>query len=223
MFLKVGAVYSFFYQRWKHNMKIYAFILWPGLGSGKVHALNLAARDLNVLDRARILNIIVKLSKAQGASRYSGAVLYRIFKTYARYSVSKCYRTYFMASITKVTLINYGLNQETDFTEAEKNFYNNKELYEQARKDFLIRMLNMATGRGATMLKLQDSLAKPIGKPMAPAAPAQQAPAGPQRPAPSGTRATTSGVRSGVTPTAQPAAQTPADKTTIINEEPEGF
>jgi hypothetical protein len=201
-------------------MKIYAFILWPGMGSGKIHALNLAARELNVLDRARIINIIVKLSKAQGASRYSGAVLYRIFKTYARYSISKCYRTYFSASITKVTLINYGLNQEGDFSEAEKNFYNNKQLFEQARKDFLIRMLNIATGRGAKMLKLQDGLAQPIGKPVAVAP--TQAPAGPQRQAPSGTRTAAPGVRPGAAPVVKPEAPA-GTKAPIINEEPEGF
>ena len=54
VFLKTGSIYTLYYSHWKTNLKIYAFILWGNPISPKVHALNLGAKQLTTVDRAKI-------------------------------------------------------------------------------------------------------------------------------------------------------------------------
>lgn len=157
--LALGSIYSLWYQQWKTNNKVYAFILF-GAGQ-KVHALNLGARQLNVSDRAKIVRVIVKLTKIKQSTKYNGALLYRIFKMYLPREMNKCYRTYYRQWITRSALINYGLNSEEDFSELELKFQD-KNLSAQAKNDFLVKMLNMATGRGTAMTATTSTFAKPI-------------------------------------------------------------
>ena len=176
--LATGSIYSLWYLQWKTNIKVYAFILYAGPGTNKVHALNLAARQLSPMDRAKIVRVIAKLIKVPQSSKYNGAVLYRIFKQYLPREIKKCYRTYFKQYITKAAIINYGLNRPEDMLDIETTFQN-KEMFQKARNDVLMKLVNLYTGRGVTKETLEGSFAKPIddAKPQ-PSPPTQPSDAG---------------------------------------------
>lgn len=156
--MRTAALYSIMYTNWKHNRKIYCFVLYGGANSNKIHALNLGARELGTIGRAKIANIIGRLSKVEAAKHYDGAMLYRIFKTYLPLEVSQCYRTYFKAYITQTSLINYGFNSPDSFTDLDLS-QNNKQLYEAAGRDLFIKLLNLVTGRAVKMKAVEDSMA----------------------------------------------------------------
>jgi len=159
-FMRTGALYSISYARWKTNPdRIYLFILFANPVLDKVHALNLGARQLSTLDKARIVHTIVRLSKIPTASKYSGQVLYRIFTSYLRDQIKHCYRTYFHSAITRATLFNYGLNKKEDFSDADLRVYN-PNMLQEAKRDLLVRMINMYTLRGIDVADLQANLAK---------------------------------------------------------------
>ena len=169
-FLRTGSFYHVTYSRWKTNPdRIYLFILFGNPVLNKVHALNVGARQLTTLDRARIVHTIARLSKVPTASKYTGQVLYRILLTYLKPQVSKCYRTYFHTSITRASLINYGLNKKEDFSPEDFKVYN-PQLLNEARADLLVRLINIYTMRGFDVQDLQVSLASvqakiPSGQP----------------------------------------------------------
>lgn len=156
--LRTSAIYSLNYSAWKHNRRIYAFIFYGGPNSNKVHALNLGARELGTIGRAKIANIIARLSKVPAAKQWDGATLYRIFKTYLPKEVSQCYRTYFRAYISQVSLINYGFNSPDSFTDLDLS-QNNKQLFEAAGRDLFIKLLNSFSGRGVKKKAVEDSMA----------------------------------------------------------------
>lgn len=159
-FLRTGAMYSISYARWKTNPdRIYIFVLFGNPVLDKVHALNLGARQLSTLDKARIVHTIARLSKIPTASKYSGQVLYRIFLSYLKDQVKHCYRTYFHSAITRATLFNYGLNKKEDFTDADLRVYN-PNMLQEAKRDLLVRLINAYTLRGLDVENLQASLAK---------------------------------------------------------------
>lgn len=158
MILRVGAIYSLTYTRWKHNRLIYSFILYAAPGNDKVHALNLGCRELGTIGRTKLANIISRLSKVSAAKQWDGATLYRIFRTYLPREIALSYRTYFKAHISQASLINYGFNSPDSFTELDLS-QNNKVLFEAAGKDLFIKLLNMYTGRGVQMQAVEDSLA----------------------------------------------------------------
>ena len=158
MRLRISAIYTLRYRNWKTNYRIYAFILWPGGNMTKTHLLNLGAKQLNIIERTRLLRLIVRLSKIPASNNYDGRMLYKIFKTYMKKEISKCYRTYFTNYITSAALINYGLNKEEDFTDAELNGQD-KLLYEQAQRDFQVKAMNFYSKRGYDMNAVKDSLA----------------------------------------------------------------
>lgn len=160
MLFRTGAIYSLYYSRWKQNRKIYAFVLYGGLGSTKLHALNLGAKELNVAGRIRLINVITKLAKNQGAHQWDGSILYRIFKTYLPYEIKQCYRTYFKDQIPQLALVNYGLNDKDDFDPAEL-IQTNKSLFEAANKEMFIKMFNLYSNRGVKMEAVKDSFATP--------------------------------------------------------------
>lgn len=163
-FLKTGSFYSISYTRWKTNPdRIYIFVLFGNPVANKVHALNLGARQLSTLDKARIVHTITRLSKIPSASKYSGQVLYRIFLTYLKPQVQKCYRTYFHTAISRATLFNYGLNRKEDFSPEDLKVYN-PNMLDEARRDLLVRLINMYTLRGFDVQDLQAGLAKIGGK-----------------------------------------------------------
>lgn len=156
---RIGTIVSLSYSRWKHNRKIYAFILYSGPGSTKVHALNVGSRTLSYANKAKIANVIARLSKIPAASQWDGATLYRIFKTYLPKEVAVCYRTYFHTYITHAAIINYGFNDPDSFDEWELS-QSNKALMKAAGKDLYIKLLNTYTGRGVQMKKVEDSMAQ---------------------------------------------------------------
>lgn len=158
MILKTGAIYTLRYVRWKTNFKIYAFILWPGGGMTKTHLLNLGAVQLTIIERARLVRTIIKLAKVPTATKYNGRLLYQIFKTYHRNEIKKCYRTFFTHFITQASLINYGLNSADEFSELELRGQN-KQLFDQAQKDFQIKALNLFSQRGAQMKEVEKQFA----------------------------------------------------------------
>lgn len=163
-FFRIGAIYHITYSQWKTNPdRIYIFVLFGNPVAGKIHALNLGARQLTTMDKARIVHTIVRLSKSPAASKFSGDVLYRIFLTYLKPQIAKCYRTYFHQYVTRASLINYGLNKKEDMSPEDLKVYN-PQMYLEAKKDFLVRMINMYTMRGFEVTDLQNSLAKIQGR-----------------------------------------------------------
>jgi len=158
MILKTGAIYSLRYVRWKTNYRIYAFIMFPGGGSTKTHLLNIGAKQLNILDRAKIVRVIVQLSKIPNSNKYNGRLLYKIFKSYLPREIKKCYRTFFTNYITQASLINYGLNKSEDFTELELSSQS-KELFEQAQKDFQVKAMNLYSKRGVKLNEVKKTMA----------------------------------------------------------------
>ena len=156
---RTAALYSITYSRWKNNRTIYCFVLYGGPNSQKVHALNIGARSLTVGHKAKLANIIAKLSKVPAARQWDGAMLYRIFKTYLPKEVALCYRTYFHTYITHAAVINYGFNDPNSFEEWELS-QSNKELFKAAGRDLYIKLLNMYTGRGVKMKTVEDSFAQ---------------------------------------------------------------
>ena len=161
MLFRTGAIYSLYYSSWRHNRKIYYFMLYGGAGSQKTHGLNLAARELGTVGRVKVANVIARLSKVPAARQWDGAMLYRIFKTYLPAEVAICYRTYFHNAITQAAVINYGLNDPKEFSDLEMS-QNNKALYDAAGRDLFVKLLNFGTGRGVKMKAVEDSFAKPI-------------------------------------------------------------
>lgn len=158
MILKIGSIYSLRYTRWITNYKIYAFVLWPGGGDTKTHLLNIGAKQLNIMERTKLVRIIVQISKTPNANKLNGRVLYKIFKTYAPREISKCYRTFFTNQITGASLLNYGINKSEDFSQIEL-MGQSKELYDQAQRDFQMKAINWYSKRGYDMKKTGESLA----------------------------------------------------------------
>lgn len=165
--LATGAIYSIWYSQWKTNTKIFAFILYGGPGVNKVHALNLGAVQLNVVQRVKIIRVIAKLAKIKESTKYTGALLYQIFKTYLPNEIKNCYRTYLRQYIVRASLINYGLNRKEEFTELELQMQD-KQLFIQAKADFFMKMLNLYTGRGVQKTTLENSFAKAVIPPKPP-------------------------------------------------------
>lgn len=158
MILKIGSIYSLMYTNWKTNFKIYAFIMWPGGGVTKTHLLNLGAVQLSILDRAKMVRVIVQLSKVPNSSKYNGRLLYTIFKRYMPREMSKCYRTFHTNLIVQASLINYGLNKEEDFTDIELSGQS-RELYMKAQRDFQVKAINWYSKRGYNMDAIKNKMA----------------------------------------------------------------
>lgn len=157
-FFRTGAIYSVRYTHWKKNFNIIAFILFGNPLVPKVHALNLAAKELTSVDRAKLVHTIVKLGKLNNATYYNGRVLYRIFVTYLMPQVRKCYRTYFHHFVHQASLINYGINKPEEFTEQDLRIYN-PTLYLQAKKDWLVKLMDLYSKRGADFQAIRDQFA----------------------------------------------------------------
>jgi hypothetical protein len=69
-------------------------------------------------------------------------------------------------------LFNYGLNKKEDFTAQDLKVYN-PSMLQDAKRDLLVRLINMYTLRGMDVADLQQSLAKigakvPTGQPPLP-------------------------------------------------------
>lgn len=156
--MRTSAIYSIAYTNWKHNRKIYCFVLYDSPGNQKLMGLNLGCRELGTIGRAKIANIIARLSKVPAAKQWDGATLYRIFKTYLPVEVSQCYRTYFRAYISQASLINYGFNSPDSFTDLELS-QNNPALFAAAGRDLFVKLLNSFSGRGVKMKAVEDSMA----------------------------------------------------------------
>ena len=127
-----------------------------------MHCLNLSAVQLSTLNRIKLVNIIKRLSVLDNATKYNGRVLYNIFKRYAPDAVRQCYRTYWRQYISRYALTNYGLNKKEDFDELEKN-YQDKSLFESAKRDLIVSMLNMYTRKGVMAnISVKPLFAQPI-------------------------------------------------------------
>lgn len=158
--MKTGGIYSFWYTNWKTNTRIIAFILYAGPQSTKVHALNLGARQLNIVDRIKLLRVIKKLSNVASSTNYNGRLLYKIFKTYLAKEIGKCYRTYHKVFVQRITLVNYGLNKPEEYTNMEIRMYN-KFQYSTAARDLMVKAMNFMTQTGFDLNKYNSQFAKP--------------------------------------------------------------
>jgi len=146
--LKTGAVYRIYYTNWKTNIAPIVFILYQGIT--KVHAINISAIQMSHADRLKIISIISKLSKVKNSTKYTGRVLFRIFRMYAPQQIGKCYRTYHSSLITKYGLVNYGLNTKEEFNEFELK-YQSKEMYQEGSKRLETKTLNLFNQKGAKL------------------------------------------------------------------------
>lgn len=145
MYFSVGTIYSIKYLDWKTNPKIFGFIFYQGTTrntpGNKIHILNLAAVQLSLLDRVRLFNIIKQLTKVESARYYTGLVLYRIFKTYARHQIKKCYRTLHADRVAMASIVNYGIKRKEDIPR-ESFIFSNKTLYYMAQRDIMKRKMD---------------------------------------------------------------------------------
>ena len=156
--LKTGSIYNIFYTQWKTNIKVVAFVLYPGMQ--KTHILNLSAIQLSTVERMQLVNIIRKLSKVPTAAQYNGRALYAIFKQYAPNAIRHCYRTMWRQFINEGALINYGLNKKEDFSEIEL-LGNSQRMMQQVKYDFTVNTINLLTGKGVKD-KVASMFAKPV-------------------------------------------------------------
>lgn len=149
--LALGSFYRITYSQWKTNPRVTAFVLWPGIvGGNKVHILNLSAIQLSAIDRIRLMQVLKRLITASQKQSFTGRQLYNILKTYAPGAIRSCYRTMWRQYVTNYALVNYGLNSKEFF---DKNPIllqrNNKQLYDLAAREFMIKSLNFMTNKGA--------------------------------------------------------------------------
>lgn len=148
MLIRAGALYNIYYSRWKTNVPAprIVFVLYsPGVG--KLHCLQLSAKQLSIVNRLKLINIISKLSKVPAAQKWNGRILFNIFKQYAPDAVRQCYRTLWVNNIVTYSLINYGLN-DPDSMLAEEKAYGDKGLYMQVKNNIIKKTLDMYTARG---------------------------------------------------------------------------
>lgn len=164
--MRIGSIYSINYINWKHNPKAYAFIMYDGAGN-MTHLLNLGARELSIVDRGKLIYLIKKLSEVPGSSKYTGLTLYRIFQRYALPQIKKCYRTFLKQFIHSYSLINFGLNKQEEFKDYELQ-YQNKQLYDAAKSDLIVKLMNLYTHRGFNAKKIINSFAAPPKPTVAP-------------------------------------------------------
>lgn len=159
--LPTGTFYSFFYSRWRTNLKVYCFILYGGLASDKVHALNLGAKQLSSMERAKLFAIIRRMSSVPAIRTLKGPYIYRLLKTFARREMSKCYRTYFRANITRAALLNYGLYKEGELPiSTYTSMVFDRSLYAEAQRDLVVKMIN-SNMRAYDMNAVSGMMAKP--------------------------------------------------------------
>lgn len=160
MLLRSGSLYNIYYGHPITNppdRRIVFVLFSPGVG--KAHCLQLSAKQLSLIDRVKLINIISKLSKVPAAQKWNGRILYGIFKKYAPSAVRSCYRTLWANLILRYSLINYGLNDPSSFLIEEKNFMD-KTLYQQSKAMMVSQLLNRYTSRAYT--PIQKTFAKPI-------------------------------------------------------------
>ena len=160
MLIRQSAIYNIYYTNWETNLpdnRIIFVLYTPGVG--KIHCLQLSAKQLSLVNRMKLINIIAKLSKTPQAQKWNGRVLYGIFKKYAPDAIRQCYRTLWTQYIRRYALLNYGLNDPTTFLMEEKA-YQDKGLYQQVRANIINQALNMYTNKGYK--PNENMFAKPI-------------------------------------------------------------
>ena len=148
--LALGSFYRITYSQWKENPRITAFILYCGPSTNKIHLLNLSAIQLSTVDRIRLMQVLTRLIKAANNQTFTGRQLYRILKQYAPNAIRSCYRTMFRQYVGSYALVNYGLNSEDYFKKNPLLLQrNNKQLFDLANREFMIKSLNFMTGKRA--------------------------------------------------------------------------
>ena len=147
MILRSSSIYNIYYNNWKTNPpdnRIIFVLYTPGVG--KVHCLQLSAKQLSLFNRMKLINIISRLSKVPAAQKWNGKILFNIFKKYAPEALRQCYRTLWTQYIARYSLINYGLNDPNTFLMEEKA-YQDKNLYQQAKFNAINQLLKMYTNK----------------------------------------------------------------------------
>jgi hypothetical protein len=160
MLIRAGAIYNISYINWETNIPSprIVFVLYsPGVG--KMHCLQLSAKQLSMVERMKLINTIAKLSKVPAAQKWNGRILFNVFKRYCPMALRQCYRTLWMDKISTYSLINYGLNDPATMLEEEKA-YGSKMLYMQVKNNIIKKTLDMYTLRG--FKPLENQFAKPI-------------------------------------------------------------
>lgn len=121
--MRRGAIYSVAsYANWHTVMSPVVFVLHPG--TDKLHALALNDPRMTQAEATQFAGFIKRMRNVPGVENYSGAVLYRILKTYYPGIVRKTYRTYFTSLVGRYSLVSYGLVPDRLFTDLEKTVTN---------------------------------------------------------------------------------------------------
>jgi hypothetical protein len=137
--LRTGGIYRIIYTTWKTQERPISFILYSG--PTKIHALNINAKGMSMLDIRRFVTFVKRLKNINGVERYTGRVLYAILRKYFPDIIRKTYRTYTTSRVLGFALVSTGIIPPQFYTDYEKNYYN-KFIYNQAQFDVILKTFN---------------------------------------------------------------------------------
>jgi hypothetical protein len=145
--LRTGGIYRIIYSSWKTQERPISFILYSG--PSKIHALNINAKSMSILDIRKFTVFIKRMKNIKGIEKYTGRILYRILKKYFPDIIKKTYRTYRTSNVLGFSLVSTGIIPPSFYTEYEKSYYN-KFIYDQSKYDLLLRTFNYESKTGYT-------------------------------------------------------------------------
>jgi hypothetical protein len=143
--LRTGGIYRLIYTTWKSQERPISFILYSG--PTKIHALNINAKSMSVLDIRKFVIFVKRMKSLKGIEKYTGRILYRILKRYFPDIIKKTYRTYLPSNVLGFSLVSTGIIPIELYTEYEKSHFN-KFIYEQSKYDSLLRTFNFESKTG---------------------------------------------------------------------------
>lgn len=138
--LRTGGIYRIIYTTWKTQERPISFILYSG--PNKIHALNINAKSMSILDIRKFVIFVNRMKKIKGVEKYNGRILYSILRKYFPDIIRKTYRTYTTSNVLGFSLVSTGIIPSQFYTEYEKNYYN-KFIYNQSQFDTLLKVFNL--------------------------------------------------------------------------------
>lgn len=155
--IKQYSIYRIYYSGWKTNIRPIVFPIW--VGSAKIHALSINAPQMSRFAQMKFVGMLKRLMSVNGANKYPGAMMYRIFRMYGPEIVRSSYRTFWKAQVNRFTLLNYGLNSKEDFANLDTQF-RNADLYKEGSGQIITKIINNFTNK-STIKEYREFLAKP--------------------------------------------------------------
>jgi len=157
--IKPFSIYRLNYTHWNTNQSPIAFILYKGT-SAKIHCIYLNAPQMDSFARMKFIGILKRLKNL--STPWNSRLLWRILKYYAPEVMRTGYRTLWKIYINRISLINYGLNTEEDFSkELLQESLKDRSLFQSKNRDAISKVLDIMTQRGISVNKYNDIFAKP--------------------------------------------------------------